>query len=62
MNIELRKWSVEDKEVLIKMCNSIDRSFLSDRLPKEMAFYLKEKWKKQLLRITIFLIYVFMGK
>lgn len=27
MNIELRKWSVEDKEVLIKMCNSIDRSF-----------------------------------
>ena len=35
MNIELRKWSVEDKEVLIKMCNSIDRSFLSDRLPKE---------------------------
>ena len=28
MNIELRKWSVEDKEVLIKMCNSIDRSFL----------------------------------
>ena len=33
MNIELRKWSVEDKEVLIKMCNSIDRSFLSDRLP-----------------------------
>lgn len=33
MNIELRKWSIEDKEVLIKMCNSIDRSFLSDRLP-----------------------------
>ncbi len=33
MNIELRKWSIEDKEALIKMCNSIDRSFLSDRLP-----------------------------
>lgn len=33
MKIELRKWTLEDKQELIKMCNSIDRSFLSDRLP-----------------------------
>lgn len=33
MNIELRKWCFEDKEFLIKMCNSIDRDYLSDRLP-----------------------------
>lgn len=33
MKIELRKWRFEDQEVLIKMCNAIDRSYLSDRLP-----------------------------
>ena len=44
MNIELRKWSVEDKEVLIKMCNSIDRSFLSDRLPNPYTNASAEWW------------------
>ena len=33
MNVELRKWTLEDKDSLIAMCNSIDRSYLSDRLP-----------------------------
>lgn len=33
MKIELKKWSFEDKEFLIKMCNTIDRNYLSDRLP-----------------------------
>ena len=44
MNIELRKWSVEDKEVLIKMCNSIDRSFLSDRLTNPYTNASAEWW------------------
>ncbi len=34
MNIELQKWTFDDKEALISICNSIDRSYLSDRLPK----------------------------
>lgn len=33
MKIELKKWSFKDKEFLIKMCNTIDRNYLSDRLP-----------------------------
>ena len=33
MEIELKKWSFEDEEALIKLCNAIDRSYLSDRLP-----------------------------
>lgn len=33
MNVELRKWTLEDKDSLIAMCNSIDRGYLSDRLP-----------------------------
>ena len=33
MKIELRKWTLEDKQELIRICNRIDRSYLSDRLP-----------------------------
>lgn len=33
MKIELRKWSLEDKQSLIRMCNVINRSYLSDRIP-----------------------------
>lgn len=33
MDIELRKWSLSLKQNLIDICNSVDRSFLSNRLP-----------------------------
>lgn len=33
MNIELRKWSLEDKESLKAVCNAVNRDYLSDRLP-----------------------------
>ena len=33
MNIELKNWSSEDKQSLIKICNAIDRTYLSDRIP-----------------------------
>lgn len=33
MKIELQKWSFEDKETLITICNSIDRSYLAGRIP-----------------------------
>lgn len=33
MKVELKKWTKEDQETLITMCNTIDRSFLSDRIP-----------------------------
>ena len=44
MNIELKKWTVEDKEPLIKLCNTIDRSFLSDRLPDPYTNESAEWW------------------
>lgn len=31
--IELRKWTVNDKESLMVICNAADRSYLSGRLP-----------------------------
>lgn len=33
MKVELREWTLEDKEALIEMCNTVDRRYLSDRLP-----------------------------
>lgn len=44
MNVELKKWTVEDKESLINMCNTIDRSFLSDRLPDPYTNESAEWW------------------
>ena len=33
MNVKLIKWTQENKPELIKICNSVDRSYLSNRLP-----------------------------
>ena len=33
MKIELRKWSLADYKELKDLCNAVDRSYLSDRLP-----------------------------
>ena len=44
MKIELKKWSFEDKEFLIKMCNTIDRNYLSDRMPDPYTDESAEWW------------------
>ena len=33
MNIELKKWSLNDKGSLIEICNSVDRTYLANRIP-----------------------------
>lgn len=33
MTIDLLKWTFADREVLMALCNAVDRTFLSDRLP-----------------------------
>ena len=33
MTIDLQKWKSADREVLMALCNAVDRTFLSDRLP-----------------------------
>jgi len=33
MKVELRKWSLADKDELKELCNAVDRAYLSDRLP-----------------------------
>ena len=33
MTITLHKWTSTDKEALMTLCNAVDRTFLSDRLP-----------------------------
>lgn len=44
MEIELKKWSFEDEEALIKLCNAIDRSYLSDRLPNPYTKSAAQWW------------------
>ena len=33
MTIDLHKWTSADREALMTLCNAVDRTFLSDRLP-----------------------------
>lgn len=44
MKVELRKWSLKDKKALIEICNKIDRSYLSDRLPNPYTNDSAEWW------------------
>ncbi|MBQ7272679.1 MAG: GNAT family N-acetyltransferase [Bacteroidales bacterium] len=34
MTITLHAWTLDDKPALIALCNAVDRTFLSDRLPE----------------------------
>ena len=45
MRVELRKWSMADKQALITICNQIDRSYLSDRLPNPYTEVSADWWK-----------------
>lgn len=47
MNITLKKWNFHDKDSLVKMCNTIDRTYLSNSLPypythKDADFWLNK--------------------
>ena len=33
MKVELKKWALDDKKQLMDICNSVERDYLSDRLP-----------------------------
>ncbi len=33
MKVELKKWSLDDKESLISICNKVERKYLTNRMP-----------------------------
>ncbi len=33
MKVEIQKWNIDKKEDLIRICNAVDRSFLTNRMP-----------------------------
>jgi [ribosomal protein S5]-alanine N-acetyltransferase len=33
MDLKLKKWEIADKHALIKVCNEVDRQYISNRLP-----------------------------
>ena len=50
-DIILEKWSLEDKFRLNALCNSIDRSFLSDRIPYPYTDRDAEAWLSMVSRL-----------
>ena len=44
MNIELRKWSYLDQQDLTELCNAVDRTYLSDRLPNPYTEEDADRW------------------
>lgn len=46
MRVELKKWSVDLKEDLIRICNQVDRTWLSDRLPNPYTIESADWWLK----------------
>ena len=53
MNIILKKWDKELKDNLIEICNKVDRSFLSDRLPYPYTEASADWW----LNMTVKMVY-----
>ena len=50
MEVELRKWSLADKEELTELCNSVDRTYLSDRLPNPYTEEDAEWWLNMVVK------------
>ena len=44
MKVELRKWTLNDKQALKRLCNNVDRTFLSDRIPHPYSDENAEWW------------------
>ncbi len=33
MDIKLKQWQIENKDILVKLCNEVNRQYISNRLP-----------------------------
>lgn len=44
MNVQLREWTLSDKDSLKALCNAVDRQYLSDRLPSPYTDSDAEWW------------------
>ncbi len=49
MYMELRKWSLDDKRELTDLCNAVDRTYLSDRLPHPYTEEDADEWLEMAL-------------
>ena len=44
MKIALRRWTMSDSKELATLCNAVDRTFMSDRLPNPYTIKDAEEW------------------
>ncbi len=49
MEITLKQWELNDKESLIRLCNSVNRQFLSNRLPNPYTQDSADWWLNMVL-------------
>ena len=49
MKVELKKWSLDDKKQLMDICNSVEREYLSDRLPYPYTEECADWWLNMVL-------------
>ena len=49
MKVELKKWSLDDKKQLMDICNSVERDYLSDRLPYPYTEECADWWLNMVL-------------
>ena len=49
MKVELKKWALDDKKQLMDICNSVEREYLSDRLPYPYTEECADWWLNMVL-------------
>ena len=49
MKVELKKWALDDKKQLMDICNSVERDYLSDRLPYPYTEECADWWLNMVL-------------
>ncbi|MCC0628039.1 MULTISPECIES: GNAT family N-acetyltransferase [unclassified Clostridioides] len=49
MNIKLNKWTLNDKESLISLCNLVDKKYLSNRIPSPYTKASADWWLNMVL-------------
>lgn len=44
MKVELKKWTLDDREALMQICNTVDRTYLSNRIPNPYTEECAQWW------------------
>lgn len=49
MKVELKKWTMEEQDALMQICNSVERTYLSNRLPDPYTEECAQWWMNMVM-------------